>query len=68
MGDNIILSTNYLNASKNYVEYSDNEIDDEIEANDDEIDDEIALLADRQRAGIIEEDDEESLTEENNID
>lgn len=68
LGDNIILSTNYLNASKNYVEYSETEIEDEIEVSDDELDDEIALLADRQRAGIIEDEDEESLTEENNID
>ena len=70
LGDNIIFSTKYANASLNYVEYGEQEIEDEQNMDDEELDDEIADLADRQRAGVIDEEDQDNdeLETADNID
>lgn len=67
LGDAITLSASYANASLNYVEYVDPETEDELEADDEELDNEIAQLADRQRAGILDEDEDEQQDDDEDL-
>jgi predicted HTH transcriptional regulator len=58
-GDNIALSTEYVNASLNYVDYVEADADEEIADDiDEELDDELTKLADLQREGKLIDDEE----------
>lgn len=59
LGDNIILSADYSSAQQNNVENMGDEYEEtEEDEEDNDIDDEIALLAEKQRQGIVEDIDE----------
>lgn len=68
-GDNIALSTEYLSASLNYVDYIDTEADEEVlEEIDSELDDELSKLADLQREGKLNDEPNDDDVDEENLD